>query len=246
MRLLAWLGAVGAFGVLAASACGGATAGIAGDAGAGDAAAGDSASSTEEGGAEGGPSSCESLAWPDLDGGRPSWASGECPEAGCPSGSMCVQESVACCSRPVGCAPVSCGCSVCGGLPCVDAGSGIPAGVPGPGVVCETPTQSRRSAKTDIEYVDDPQREALAEEALEMRLARYRYKDEPETARRRLGFLIDDQRDPSPAVLEDRAHVDQYGYASMLLATVQTQEKEIRALRERLDRLERPRRSPPR
>jgi hypothetical protein len=116
----------------------------------------------------------------------------------------------------------------------VDAG----ATVPGPSVICQTPTESRRSAKADIEYVDERERDALAEEALETRLARYRYKDEPVDARRRLGFLIDDQPDPSPAVLEDRAHVDQYGYTSMLLATVQRQEAEIRALEERLARLE--------
>jgi hypothetical protein len=159
---------------------------------------------------------------------------------------MCVEESIACCDRPVGCAPVTCGCSVCGSLPCVDAGSGIPANVPGPVVVCETPTRPGRSAKADIEYVDEGEREALAEAALEMRLARYRYKDEPEGARRRLGFLIDDQPDPSPEVLEDRAYVDQYGYTSMLLATVQHQEKEIRELQEQLARIERAGRKPPR
>jgi hypothetical protein len=111
--------------------------------------------------------------------------------------------------------------------------------VPGPSLVCETPTRSRRSTKTDIEYVHDRDVDDLAQMALEMRLARYRYKDEPEDARLRLGFLIDDQPDPSPAVLEDRAHVDLYGYTSLLLATVQHQEKEIRTLQERLASLER-------
>jgi hypothetical protein len=152
---------------------------------------------------------------------------------------MCVEESIACCARPVGCVPLSCGCSVCGSLPCSDAASGVPADVPGPSLVCETPTRSRRSSKADIEYVDDRDVNALARAALEMRLARYRYENEPEDARRRLGFLIDDQPDPSPAVLEDREHVDLYGYTSLLLATVQHQEKEIRALEERLATLER-------
>jgi hypothetical protein len=229
MKLSVW---IGAFGTFAGSACGGSSVTTAGDASAQDSSPvmGDS-----------GPSSCEPLAWPNPDGGRPSWASGDCPEAGCPSGSMCVEESIACCDRPVGCAPVSCGCSVCGSLPCAEAGTGIPANVPGPVVVCETPTKSRRAAKADIVYVDEKERDALAEEALEMRLARYRYKDEPEGARRRLGFLIDDQPDPSPAVQEDRDHVDQYGYTSMLLATVQRQEKEIRVLQEELARIERER-----
>jgi hypothetical protein len=39
----------------------------------------------------------------------------------------------------------------------------------------------------------------------------------------------------------DREHVDQYGYTSMLLATVQQQAKEIRALQERVEVLERAR-----
>jgi len=124
---------------------------------------------------------------------------------------------------------------VCGSLPCADAGDGV---------VCETPTQSRRAAKTDIDYVTDDERDELAREALEIRLARYRYKSEPPDARRRLGFLIDDQPDPSPAGLEDREHVDQYGYTSLLLATVQRQEKEIHALEARLHELER--KAPPR
>jgi hypothetical protein len=128
---------------------------------------------------------------------------------------------------------------VCGSLPCSEAGTGLPAGIPGPGLVCETPTQSRRSAKADIKYVDDRGVDALAAAALEMRLARYRYRDEPEDARRRLGFIIDDLPDPSPAVLQDREHVDLYGYTSLLLATVKHQEKEIRALEERLASLER-------
>jgi hypothetical protein len=233
MRFAAWLGAFGSFAV---GACGGTSATIPADAAPDSAAAGSDA----------GSSSCDPLAWPAPDGGLPSWATGGCPEAGCPSGSMCVEESVACCARPVGCAPVSCGCSVCGDLPCSDAASGIPADVPGPSLVCETPTKSLRSAKADVEYVDDRELDALAEEALAVRLARYRYKEEPAGARRRLGFLIDDQPDPSPAVLEDRAHVDLYGYTSILLATVQHQEKEIRSLEERLARLEREAREAPR
>jgi hypothetical protein len=95
-----------------------------------------------------------------------------------------------------------------------------------------------RSAKADIVYVGDGEREALAREAVAIPLARYRYKNEPEDARRRLGFIIDDQPDPSPAVDSDRSHVDLYGYASMMLATVQTQAKELEELRERVRRLE--------
>ena len=104
---------------------------------------------------------------------------------------------------------------------------------------CSDGTVSRRAFKDDVAYVSDQEREELAHQALDIPLARYRYKNEPPDARRRLGFLIDDQPDPSPAVAADRTHVDEYGYTSMLLATVQQQAKEIDALRLRVDALER-------
>ncbi len=177
------------------------------------------------------PNACDPIEFPDLDGGRPAWATdGGCPEAGCPSGTMCVEESLACCNLPIGCAPASCGCTVCGqGTSCQSMEAGV---------LCVTPTQSRRAVKADIDYVDEEEREALAREALAIRLARYRYKTEPSEARRRLGFLIDDMPDPSPAVQEDRKYVDEYGYTSLLLATVQEQEKQIRALETRVEALE--------
>jgi hypothetical protein len=105
-------------------------------------------------------------------------------------------------------------------------------------LVCQTATLSTRSRKADIAYVTDEEREALAREALDIPLARYRYKEEAPDARRRLGFIIEDQPDPSPAVQADRQHVDEYGYASMLLATIQEQHKEIEELRRRVESLE--------
>jgi hypothetical protein len=121
---------------------------------------------------------------------------------------------------------------VCGNLPCTEAGAGVS---------CETPTRSRRAAKDDIAYLDDAERVTLARQTLATRLARWRYKGEPASARRRLGFLIDDLPRESPAVAADGEHVDHYGYASMLLATVQEQAREIRALRTRVESLERAR-----
>jgi hypothetical protein len=106
-------------------------------------------------------------------------------------------------------------------------------------IECTTPTDSRRSVKDEITYVDDAERAALANEALAIPLATYRYKREPEGARRHLGFIIDDQPATSPAVDAQREHVDLYGYATMLLAATQEQDKEIRDLRARLDAVER-------
>jgi hypothetical protein len=103
---------------------------------------------------------------------------------------------------------------------------------------CNNGTVSRRAYKDDITYVEDDERAELAQEALDIRLARYRYKTEDVGAQRHLGFIIDDLPSPSPAVAADGSHVDLYGYTSMLLATVQEQQDQIRALRERVDALE--------
>jgi hypothetical protein len=175
----------------------------------------------------------------------PPWATGECPDAGCANGTVCVKYQVAAAIIPRGCAPVPASCGgkpSCGCMGCVCTPYGS---VPSDGcqdlpsaLECTTPTESRRAVKADITYVEDEEREALARQALDVRLARYRYKNEPEGARRRLGFIIEDQPDPSPAVDQDRAHVDLYGYSSMLLATVQEQAREIAALRARVDALE--------
>lgn len=107
------------------------------------------------------------------------------------------------------------------------------------GPACDNGTISQRAFKADIVYLSEREREALARQALEIPLARYRYRDEAADARRRLGFLIDDQPNPSPAVMEDRLHVDEYGYTSLLLVTVQQQAREIAELRQRLEKLER-------
>jgi hypothetical protein len=94
---------------------------------------------------------------------------------------------------------------------------------------------SSRKFKSDIAYIDDRQQEALHYEALRIRLATYHYKpqfDDP--GPQHLGFIIED--DPrSPAVKQGFDRVDMYGYVSMVLATVQEQEKEIAGLRRELE-----------
>jgi hypothetical protein len=109
---------------------------------------------------------------------------------------------------------------------------------PNGSIDCNNGTVSRRAYKKDITYLEDADRAELAQRALDTHLARYRYTTESPDARRHLGFIIDDQPDPSPAIDADRTHVDLYGYSSMLLAALQEQSKELRALRERIDLLE--------
>lgn len=93
--------------------------------------------------------------------------------------------------------------------------------------------------KSDIRYLEPGDLERLREETLKFRLANYRYK--PEFSRdsdaEHLGFIIEDNPQ-SPAVEQGRDRVDLYGYVSMVVATLQVQEKEIQSLRQQLRALE--------
>jgi len=86
---------------------------------------------------------------------------------------------------------------------------------------------SSKKYKDGVEYLTEADREALAEELLSVRLARYQYSLSGQPEGTRLGFIIEDQPD-SPAV--DGEHVDFYGYASMLVATVQAQQQQLEQL----------------
>jgi hypothetical protein len=195
------------------------------------------------GGTSGDGGACATPPWFPNTGAEPSWVTGSCPAAGCPLGTTCVRASIAAAIVQLGCAPIPASCGgnpLCSCMGCVCGGtSTCDTQTLHTGILCDTGTVSRRSAKDDVVYVGSDERAALAREALAIPLARYRYKGEPSDARRRLGFVIDDQPDPSPAVHADRMHVDEYGYTSMLLATVQQQAREISELRRRLEQLER-------
>jgi hypothetical protein len=136
------------------------------------------------------------------------------------------------------------------GDPCTTAGAKCDAGL-GCGVllVCAASDPklapggcpiSRARYKKDIAYVADERLAALHDEVMEMRLATWRYKTEPDGARTHLGFIIDD--DPaSPGVDATGDRVDLYGYTSMAVAAAQVQgkriaslEREIAALREEI------------
>ena len=99
---------------------------------------------------------------------------------------------------------------------------------------------SRARYKTDVDYVADGQLQSLHDELMTMRLATWRYKTEPPTARPHLGFIIDDN--PSSVSVDGTGDkVDLYGYTSMAVAAAQVQDrriealdKELRALREEI------------
>jgi hypothetical protein len=96
--------------------------------------------------------------------------------------------------------------------------------------VCSLPS-SRLAAKTDVRYLDKADVKRLHDELLGFRLARWRYRSEEAAGSPHLGFLIDDV-EPSAAV--SAAHgdtVDLYGYASMAVAAIQMQAREIEQLK---------------
>ena len=119
-------------------------------------------------------------------------------------------------------------------------------------VGCAPTCVSRRDAKRDIEYLDEAQLRSAEEQVLRIPLARFNYKWDAPTERRRLGFIIDDVA-PSPGVIDEaRGEVDLYGYTSLAVAALQEQGKELERLRKqvaelqkRLDRPHPPKRQHP-
>ena len=94
---------------------------------------------------------------------------------------------------------------------------------------------SSRKYKNEIEYLDEAGLERLHDDTLRIKLATYKYNAgvaNPDPTH--LGFIIEDNPQ-SPAVDSARDRVDLYGYLSMVVATMQVQEKEIAALRKELD-----------
>jgi hypothetical protein len=93
---------------------------------------------------------------------------------------------------------------------------------------------SSRQFKDGIEYLDPAALEQLHDQTLRIRLATYNYKAAyADPKPKRLGFIIEDNP-ASPAV--DPAHdsIEMYGYLSMVVATMQVQEKEIASLKREL------------
>jgi hypothetical protein len=97
---------------------------------------------------------------------------------------------------------------------------------------------SERKHKRAVSYLGAKDLEALRRALLDIRLATYKYRHEGPDAPDRLGFVIDDLGE-SPAVNPDRATVDLYGYASMAVAAVQAQQREIESLRREVAELRR-------
>jgi hypothetical protein len=149
-----------------------------------------------------------------------------CPNGGCTSnnccGGQCCDANAVCCLDNGLVARFVCEDS--------DAGS-CPVG-------CAPMCVSRRDAKRDIQYLDEAQLRSAEEQVMKIPLARFNYKWDAPEERRRLGFIIEDVA-PNPGIIDEaRGEVDLYGYASLAVAAVQEQAKEIARLRRQVDDLE--------
>jgi hypothetical protein len=87
---------------------------------------------------------------------------------------------------------------------------------------------SRAAFKQDIRYLEPAELARYGEELLRMKLATWRYKQDP--SKERLGFMIDDN-ERSVAVDGRRDMVDLYGYTSLAVAAIQNQARELQALK---------------
>lgn len=216
-------------------ACGGVTTTDLDAGGGADSGGNDGGSKTDGGGGQDSGGGGDSGGGVDAGPVCPAYVTSSC-DNGCPNGTVCV-------TRNAGAGTVS-GCyptTQCGNEGLCDCLSSCVCTYPGSqcsqqstGLYCSGGPISRREFKTDIAYVSDDERASLAAQALATHLAEYRYKAEPEGHKRHLGFIIDDLPAASPAVQADRTHVDEYGYTSMLLATVQEQQKQIDELKKQV------------
>lgn len=95
---------------------------------------------------------------------------------------------------------------------------------------------SRAEFKTDIEYLAPADLEQYAADLHSLRLATYRYRSAPADAPSRLGIILEDNEQ---GIWVDAKHdrVDLYGYASLAVATLQLQQRQITALQAEVERL---------
>ncbi len=96
---------------------------------------------------------------------------------------------------------------------------------------------STRRAKRDIHYLAPAQVREVARAVERMRLAHYDYRDPAIDRRHHLGVILEDLPQGSPAADRQARMIDVYGYASMLVAATQAQQRQIDALDKEVARL---------
>jgi hypothetical protein len=139
---------------------------------------------------------------------------GGAPDSGVSACNTAEQADASCSTKGATCDPGQ-GCGVL--LLCADQDPKVQTGG------CPI---SRRAVKQEIAYLDAAGLDELAAKLRALRLATYRYKDNP--GRERLGFVIDDGTG-GLAVDEPRDQIDLYAYMSWAVGALQSQMKRIDA-----------------
>jgi hypothetical protein len=95
---------------------------------------------------------------------------------------------------------------------------------------------SQRRFKRDIAYLTSAEQDRVLEQIKTMRIAKWQYVSDGSSEKPRIGFIIDDVPD-SPAVRPDRERVDLYGYTSMAVAAIQSQQRRLDSLEAEMEKL---------
>jgi len=95
---------------------------------------------------------------------------------------------------------------------------------------------SHRMYKKNVAYLGEEDLKRLHDDLLTFRLASYQYNVPGASPATHLGFIIDDVA-PSPLIAPNGDTVDLYGYTSMAVAALQTQAREIDALKHEVESL---------
>ena len=93
---------------------------------------------------------------------------------------------------------------------------------------------SSRAAKRNIHYIAPAERQQLATEVLDVKLATYRYRDAAKPGKK-LGFILEDH---PTATFSGDGRVDLYAYTSALVALAQEQQAQIDRLTEQVKALQ--------
>jgi hypothetical protein len=96
---------------------------------------------------------------------------------------------------------------------------------------------STRKAKDGITYLEPAEADRIAKQVQSMKLASWIYKGALDDGRTHMGIVLEDQPPGSFAVDSRSNMVDLYGYSSMLLATAQSQQRQIEKQKKEIDAL---------
>lgn len=146
-----------------------------------------------------------------------------CADLGIAAGDPCTEAGLTCIElRPLACAndPST----------VIASDQVLTCGQAAPDATCPI---SHRAAKKGITYLDGQGRRDLAQQALDLHLARYEYRDPAhDGVGAQVGYILEDSPD---AVFSGTDHVNLYAYTSAVLAAVQEQQAEIARLQAEID-----------